>query len=103
MLVLDQSAIISVSQAAELLELPLLSKYLNNIRNKEQFLNDDITSQIVETTARKLESTVLGRRTFSDIEFVLDDGRVPAHKPLLMARCDMMQVRGRSRGGEMLG
>ena len=27
---------------------------------------------------------------FSDVKFSLDDGIVVGHKPLLMARCDMM-------------
>ena len=29
---------------------------------------------------------------FSDIVFRLDDGTASAHKPLLMARCDMMRA-----------
>ena len=70
---------------------------------------------MVETIGRQLEDVVLGQRLFSDIQvwsnfktssasckqssskhifaqFALDDGVVHAHKPLLMARCDMMQV-----------
>ena len=69
---------------------------------------------MVESIGRQLEDVVLGQRVFSDIQvwsifktspvgccqilltffaqFALDDGVVHAHKPLLMARCDMMQV-----------
>ena len=134
-------------QVAKLLELPILEEYLNNLRNKEEFLNIDLTTQVrwetvandfclklfhwqmIETIGRQLEDVVLGQRLFSDIEvcknwpncstvifiqillldsqsisflslflemiflqFALDDGVVHAHKPLLMARCDMMQV-----------
>jgi len=91
----------SLDQVAKLLELPILEEYLNNLRNKEEFLNIDLTTQMIETIGRqledvvlgqRLEDVVLGQRLFSDIEFALDDGVVHAHKPLLMARCDMMQA-----------
>jgi len=82
----------SLEQVAKLLELPILVEYLNNLRNKEEFLNADLTTKMIETIGRQLEDVVLGQRLFSDIEFALDDGVVSAHKPLLMARCDMMQA-----------
>ena len=71
---------------AKLLELPILEEYLNNLRNKEEFLNIDLTtqvwwgtvandcclklfhSQMIETIGRQLEDVVLGQRLFSDIE-----------------------------------
>ena len=29
---------------------------------------------------------------YADVIFRLDDGALPAHKPVLMARCDMMRA-----------
>ena len=33
-------------QVAKLLELPILVEYLNNLRNKEEFLNADLTTKV---------------------------------------------------------
>ena len=65
------------------MELPILEEYLNNLRNKEEFLNTDLTTQVwgesskrpllkrlqmIETIGTGLEDVVLGQRLFSDIE-----------------------------------
>jgi len=93
------------NQVGSLLEVPHLLDYVANMRSKEDFLNSEVTEQMVATISHQLEDIILGRRLFSDIEvtssithlhclpqFALDDGKVAAHKPILMARCDMMQV-----------
>ena len=41
---------------------------------------------------RGLSEVCLLDSLFSDIVFRLDDGTASAHKPLLMARCDMMRA-----------
>ena len=116
-------------QVAKLLELPLLVEYLNNLRNKEEFLNADLTTKVWESLAnwsvclnqnsddrdncstagrcrprstpllwhwgflfpKSFHFSILKMKKFF-YQFALDDGVVNAHKPLLMARCDMMQV-----------
>ena len=35
-----------LSKVAKLLELPILDEYLSNLRNKEDFLNSDLTTQV---------------------------------------------------------
>lgn len=81
-----------LDKVGALLEVPHLLNFVANMRNKEDFLNSEVTEQMVATISHQLEDVILGRRLFSDIEFALDDGKVAAHKPLLMARCDMMQA-----------
>lgn len=82
----------TLRQAAEFLDLAHLTNYLSNIINKEEFLNKDLIARNIETTSRRLEEVALSQGLFSDILFKLDDGTHAAHKPLLMARCDMMQA-----------
>lgn len=82
----------SLRQLADYLELPDLSLYLTNIINKELFLNDDLTIKILETIGEQLGEIGLTQGQFSDVLFKLEDGTQGAHKPLLMARCDMMQA-----------
>lgn len=40
----------------------------------------------------RLKELVLGQGLFADVLFQLDDGSLSAHRPLLMARCDMMRA-----------
>lgn len=40
----------------------------------------------------RLRDLCLTQGLFADVMFQLDDGCLPAHKPLLMARCDMMRA-----------
>lgn len=40
----------------------------------------------------RLRELVLGQGLFSDVLFQLDDGSLAAHRPMLMARCDMMKA-----------
>jgi Rho-related BTB domain-containing protein 1/2 len=34
----------------------------------------------------------LNQGLYADVHFLLDDGSCPAHRPLLMARCDVMEA-----------
>ncbi len=34
----------------------------------------------------------LNQGLYADVHFLLDDGSCPAHRPLLMARCDVMDA-----------
>ena len=82
-------------QAAEFLDVPDL--FTNLIRTKEvpkaaknpEAAQDDIDEQL-RTTIIGLEELCLEDGLFSDILFKLEDGTCSAHKPLLMARSDMM-------------
>jgi Rho-related BTB domain-containing protein 1/2 len=82
----------ALRQAAEYLELAHLSHYLSNITNKEEFLNTDLAEKNLEKLGDQMSELGVSQGLFSDIIFKLDDGTHAAHKPLLMARCDMMQA-----------
>lgn len=82
----------ALRQAAEYLELADLSQYLSNIINKEQFLNNELSERNLEKLSEQMGDLCVRQGLFSDILFKLDDGTHAAHKPLLMARCDMMQA-----------
>ena len=50
-----------------------------------------MTTYFEQVFQRTLEDLCLGGTDlFADILFRLDDGALSAHKPVLMARCDMM-------------
>eukprot|EP00092_Neocalanus_flemingeri_P023709 GFUD01025714.1.p1 GENE.GFUD01025714.1~~GFUD01025714.1.p1 ORF type:complete len:574 (+),score=111.78 GFUD01025714.1:98-1819(+) len=82
----------AIKQAAEYLEMADLSQYLTNIINKEEFLNNDLFESNLEKIGEHMGDMCLAQGLFSDILFKLDDGTQAAHKPLLMARCDMMKA-----------
>lgn len=79
-------------QAAEFLELPHLLALLANIQANQQFMNTDAMENYSKAFRRRLEELCLEQGLFADVIFELDDGAYPAHKPMLMARCDMMKA-----------
>lgn len=79
-------------QICEYMELLDLSQYLTNIINKDDFLNNDLTTKVLQGLGEQLGEVGLEQGTFSDVLFKLEDGTQAAHKPLLMSRCDMMQA-----------
>lgn len=46
----------------------------------------------LQAVRQRLQDLCLGQGLFSDIVFQLDDGSFAAHRPMLMARCDMMKA-----------
>jgi len=82
----------ALRQAAEYLEIADLSQYLTNIVNKDEYLNNDLSERNLEKIGEQMGDMSLAQGLFTDIVFKLDDGTQAAHKPLLMARCDMMQA-----------
>ncbi|XP_023325369.1 rho-related BTB domain-containing protein 2, partial [Eurytemora carolleeae] len=79
-------------QISEYMELVDLTQYLTNIINKDDFLNDDLTTKVLQSIGEQLGEIGLEQGSFSDVLFKLEDGTQAAHKPLLMSRCDMMQA-----------
>ncbi|NXA56543.1 RHBT2 protein, partial [Nothocercus julius] len=78
-----------IAHIAELLEVFDLRMMVANILNNEAFMNQEITKAFhVRRTNRVKEC--LAKGTFSDVTFVLDDGAISAHKPLLISSCDWM-------------
>ncbi|CAM5151462.1 unnamed protein product [Natator depressus] len=88
---LDQGRadLMQVAIIAELLEVFDLRMMVANVLNKESFMNQEITKAFHVRRANRIKEC-LSRGVFADVVFLVDDGSVPAHKPLLIAGCDWM-------------
>uniref|UniRef100_A0A8C3RC07 BTB domain-containing protein n=1 Tax=Cyanoderma ruficeps TaxID=181631 RepID=A0A8C3RC07_9PASS len=85
-----------VGAVAELLEVFDLRMMVANELNQESFMNQEITKAFHVRRANRVKEC-LAKGVFADVVFRVDDGTVPAHKPLLIAGCDWM--RAMFRGG----
>ncbi|BES96792.1 Rho-related BTB domain-containing protein 1 2 [Nesidiocoris tenuis] len=81
-----------IRQAAEFMELPELQMFVSNMQSHEEFLNPELKQRYRQAVRVRLNDLCLSQGLFADVIFQLDDGCIPAHKPLLMARCDMMRA-----------
>ncbi|XP_078534925.1 rho-related BTB domain-containing protein 2-like isoform X1 [Lissotriton helveticus] len=88
---LDQGRadLMQVATIAEVLEVFDLRMMVENVLNKESFMNQEITKAFHVRRANRIKEC-LSKGVFSDVVFRVDDGLVPAHKPLLIASCDWM-------------
>ncbi|XP_076102479.1 rho-related BTB domain-containing protein 2-like [Mytilus galloprovincialis] len=77
-------------KAAELLQLKDLLLQISNLQSNETFLNSKLQKQFRHDRCDALNRIAIHKGAFTDVKFSLDDDVVSAHKPLLMARCDMM-------------
>lgn len=77
-------------RAAEILMLPTLILMVSNLQTGESYLNHPLESNFYTSRKNKLQSIGLESGRFTDIEFQLEDGVIALHKPILMARCEMM-------------
>ncbi|XP_063165720.1 rho-related BTB domain-containing protein 2-like isoform X2 [Candoia aspera] len=84
-----QAGLMQVAAIAELLEVFDLRMMVANVLNKESFMNHEITKAFHVRRANRIKEC-LSKGSFADVVFVVDDGSVPAHKPLLLAGCDFM-------------
>ncbi|XP_015275262.1 PREDICTED: rho-related BTB domain-containing protein 2-like [Gekko japonicus] len=81
--------LMQVAAIAELLEVFDLRMMVANILNQESFMNREITKAFHVRRANRIKE-FLSKGTFADVMFVVDDGSLLAHKPLLLAGCDFM-------------
>ncbi|XP_039189763.1 rho-related BTB domain-containing protein 2-like isoform X2 [Crotalus tigris] len=84
-----QASLMQVAAIAELLEVFDLRMMVANILNKESFMNHEITKAFHVRRANRIREC-LSKGSFADVVFLVDDGSMPAHKPLLLAGCDFM-------------
>ncbi|XP_063781644.1 rho-related BTB domain-containing protein 2-like [Pseudophryne corroboree] len=82
----DLMHIATIAEALEVFDLRMM---VSNLLNKEGFMNQEITKAFHVRRANRIREC-LSRGLFSDVVFTVDDGSVPAHKPLLIANCDWM-------------
>ncbi|XP_062989161.1 rho-related BTB domain-containing protein 1 isoform X2 [Elgaria multicarinata webbii] len=80
-----------VAQIAEILEVFDLRMMVENITNKEAFMNQEITKAFHVRKANRIKEC-LCKETFSDVTFKLEDGNINAHKPLLICSCEWMSA-----------
>ncbi|XP_060103214.1 rho-related BTB domain-containing protein 2-like [Heteronotia binoei] len=85
----QRADLMAVAAIAELLEVFDLRMMVANILNKESFMNREITKAFHVRRANRIKE-FLSRGTFADVTFVVDDGSLLAHKPLLLSGCDFM-------------
>ncbi|XP_067087550.1 rho related BTB domain containing 4 isoform X2 [Osmerus mordax] len=81
--------LMQVATIAELLEVFDLRMMVANVLNRESFMNQEITKAFHVRRANRIKEC-LHKGTFADVVFQLDDGYLPAHKPLLISSCDWM-------------
>ncbi|XP_070494728.1 rho-related BTB domain-containing protein 1 isoform X3 [Chironomus tepperi] len=81
-----------VRQAAELLELPQLIVLLSNSQSNESFMNDETIQHYSVYMKQNLEKQSIDNGMFADITFELDDGKMKAHRSMLVARCEVMRA-----------
>lgn len=85
----SRAELMQIATIAEALEVFDLRMMVSNLLNKEGFMNQEITKAFHVRRANRIREC-LSRGLFSDVVFTVDDGPVPAHKPLLIANCDWM-------------
>ncbi|KAG8574186.1 hypothetical protein GDO81_009084 [Engystomops pustulosus] len=83
--------LMEVAHIAELLEVFDLRMMVANILNREAFMNQEITRAFHVRRSNRIKEC-LTKGIFSDVTFVLDDGSITAHKPLLISGCDWMSA-----------
>ncbi|KAJ8263006.1 hypothetical protein COCON_G00154630 [Conger conger] len=81
--------LMQVATIAELLEVFDLRMMVANVLNRESFMNQEITKAFHVRRANRTREC-LNTGMFADVVFRLDDGYLPAHKPLLISSCDWM-------------
>ncbi|CAI9550775.1 unnamed protein product [Staurois parvus] len=87
----NEKGLMRVAQIAEILEVFDLRMMVENITNKEAFMNQEITKAFHVRKANRIKEC-LSKATFSDVIFKLDDGSISAHKPLLICSCEWMSA-----------
>ncbi|XP_021361192.1 rho-related BTB domain-containing protein 1-like [Mizuhopecten yessoensis] len=86
----EYSQLLEVQQAAELLKLFPMLVALSNLQTQETYLNLGLEKRFHTDRVDKLQELIFEQGLLKDIHFEVDDGVVGAHKPLLIARCEMM-------------
>lgn len=86
----DEEFIRDVKQGSELFLLPWLTQVCENRLKDEEFLNPSIGTWLNDETGSTMKSLFLNKSTLSDVQFMVEEKKVFAHKAVLMARCDVM-------------
>ncbi|XP_043568255.1 rho-related BTB domain-containing protein 1 isoform X2 [Chiloscyllium plagiosum] len=85
----NEKDLMRIAQIAELLEVFDLRMMVENIQNKEAFMNQEITKAFHVRKANRIKEC-LAKGTFSDVMLKLEDGSINGHKSLLISSCEWM-------------
>ncbi|XP_020366433.1 rho-related BTB domain-containing protein 1 isoform X1 [Rhincodon typus] len=85
----NEKDLMRIAQIAELLEVFDLRMMVENIQNKEAFMNQEITKAFHVRKANRIKEC-LAKGTFSDVTLKLEDGSINGHKSLLISSCEWM-------------
>ncbi|GFY39796.1 rho-related BTB domain-containing protein 1 [Trichonephila inaurata madagascariensis] len=101
---LDQKMCINMTElleAAELMDIPELQTFDRELCSPVQLIigtgqhaqkdfSADLHQKFAQKVRNRMREVCLHQGLFSDVYFQLEDGLCCAHKPILMARCDVM-------------
>lgn len=79
-----------IQDAADLISVPNLQVYLTSIQKQDLLKNPSVDMKYLDKLKLQLKDVCLDKSLYADVLFRLDDGFCSAHRPLLMARCEMM-------------
>eukprot|EP01102_Stenamoeba_stenopodia_P004108 TRINITY_DN1428_c0_g1_i1.p1 TRINITY_DN1428_c0_g1~~TRINITY_DN1428_c0_g1_i1.p1 ORF type:complete len:703 (+),score=172.21 TRINITY_DN1428_c0_g1_i1:118-2226(+) len=79
-------------RVAKIFDLDYLVTYCNNIIEGNEFLNPSIGTYLNDICAYKCRDLFFKKSLLSDITFVVEGQRIPAHKAILTSRCDVMKA-----------
>ncbi|KAI8792887.1 rho-related BTB domain-containing protein 1 [Biomphalaria glabrata] len=84
--------LLEARKTSELLKLTDVVTVIENVLSGQSYLNLTLEKQFHEDRIVNLRKLALHSNFLEDISFQVDNGIVSAHKPLLMARCEMMSA-----------
>lgn len=79
-----------IQDAADLISVSNLQVYLTSIQKQDLLKNPSVDMKYLDKLKLQLKDVCLDKSLYADVLFRLDDGFCSAHRPLLMARCEMM-------------
>ena len=78
--------------AAELLNLPKLIRVCDNVKNGNEMINPYLTRMFATQNSIMMGGLFFNKDVYSDITFVVDGKKIPAHRCVLTTRCEVMSA-----------
>ena len=88
----NDSHLDDIIAAAELLNLPKLIRICDNVKNENELLNPYLTRAFATRNSKVMEELFFNKTLYSDITFVVDGQKIPAHRCVLTTRCEVMSA-----------
>ncbi|XP_067135297.1 rho-related BTB domain-containing protein 1-like [Centruroides vittatus] len=85
-----QRSFSDLKEGSTILEISELKEILAVSGDDNYDLDEESCQKYIERMQERMHILCLNTGLFSDVLFQLEDGIVPAHKPILIARCDVM-------------